>query len=291
LSKIKIVQVSCGNDHVLALSSTGEVWVWGNGSSRQLGRRIIERRKLNGLEPERLGLRRITHVNAGKHHSFALDSAGTVWAWGLNGNRQCGISTDRSEAHEDLITVPTPVDGLHPDQHDGHRVVQISGGEFHSLFLFDNGEVWGCGRNDAHELGLSDDHPAQDDVRERTNEIHAEKQKVIDDAQRALDKVTQSGDEDAIAEATTALQGAQSALRIAPVEWIPEPVRASPRSVWMQAMRLTTRSTSHLSQNRTRSSRKCQQSANLPITPSSRFQPVPVTRWPSLSPDTPTPGV
>jgi regulator of chromosome condensation len=227
LSKIKIVQVSCGNDHVLALSSTGEVWVWGNGSSRQLGRRIIERRKLNGLEPERLGLRRIIHVNAGKHHSFALDSAGTVWAWGLNGNRQCGISTDRSEAHEDLITVPTPVDGLHPDQHDGHRVVQISGGEFHSLFLFDNGEVWGCGRNDAHELGLSEDHPAQDQVRERTNEIHEEKQKVIDDAQKALDKISQSGDEAAIAEATTTLQGAQSALRIAPVEWIPEPVRVS----------------------------------------------------------------
>jgi regulator of chromosome condensation len=225
LSKIKIVQVSCGNDHVLALSSTGEVWVWGNGSSRQLGRRIIERRKLNGLEPERLGLRRITHVNAGKHHSFALDSNGIVWAWGLNGNRQCGIDTDRPEAHEDLISVPTQVDGLHPDKHDGHRVVQISGGEFHSLFLFDNGEVWGCGRNDAHELGLSEDHPAQDQVRERTDEIREEKQKAIDEAQKALDKITQSGDEDAIADATTALQGAQSALRIAPVEWIPEPVR------------------------------------------------------------------
>jgi len=228
LSKIKIVQVSCGNDHVLALSSTGEVWVWGNGSSRQLGRRIIERRKLNGLEPERLGLRRITHVNAGKYHSFALDSNGIVWAWGLNGNRQCGIDIDRTEAHEDLITIPTQVDGLHPDKHDGHRVVQISGGEFHSLFLFDNGQVWGCGRNDAHELGLSEDHPAQDQVRERTAEIHAEKQKAIDDAQKALDKVSESNDEDAIAAATTALQGAQSALRIAPVEWIPEPVRVSP---------------------------------------------------------------
>ena len=187
----------------------------------------MERRKLNGLEPERLGLRRIVHVNGGKYHSFALDSSGVVWAWGLNGNRQCGIDTSRPEAHEDIISVPTQVDGLHPDQHNGSRVVEISGGEFHSLFLFDNGEVWGCGRNDSHELGLSEDHPAQDDVKERTKGIHEEKQKVIDEAQKALDKISGSGDEEAIAAATLELQGAQSSIRIAPVEWIPEPVRVS----------------------------------------------------------------
>jgi hypothetical protein len=95
------------------------------------------------------------------------------------------------------------------------------------LFLFDNGEVWGCGRNDSHELGLSEDHPAQDDVRERTRGIHEEKQKVIDEAQKALDKISGSGDEEAIAAATLELQGAQSSLRIAPVEWVPEPVRVS----------------------------------------------------------------
>jgi regulator of chromosome condensation len=151
-----------------------------------------------------------------------------VWAWGLNGNRQCGIDTSRPEAHEDIISVPTQVDGLHPDKHNGARVVEISGGEFHSLFLFDNGEVWGCGRNDSHELGLSEDHPAQDDVRERTRGIHEEKQKVIDEAQKALDKISESGDEEAIAAATLEVQGAQSSLRIAPVEWVPEPVRVSP---------------------------------------------------------------
>ena len=145
----------------------------------------------------------------------------------MNGNRQCGIDTSRPEAHEDIISVPTQVDGLHPDKHNGSRVVEISGGEFHSLFLFDNGEVWGCGRNDSHELGLSEDHPAQDDVRERTKAIHEEKQKVIDEAQKALDKISASGDEEAIAAATLELQGAQSSLRIAPVEWVPEPVRVS----------------------------------------------------------------
>jgi regulator of chromosome condensation len=123
--------------------------------------------------------------------------------------------------------VPTQVDALHPDNHGGHRVVQIAGGDFHSLFLCDNGEVWGCGRNDAHELGLSDDHPAQDEVKERSQEILDEKQKVVDDAQAALEKATKSGEEAAIAKANDQLQAAQAAIRIAPVEWIPEPVRVS----------------------------------------------------------------
>jgi hypothetical protein len=60
-----------------------------------------------------------------------------------------------------------------------------------------------------------------------TRGIHEEKQKVIDEAQKALDKISESGDEEAIAAATLELQGAQSSLRIAPVEWVPEPVRVS----------------------------------------------------------------
>jgi regulator of chromosome condensation len=220
-----------------------------------------------------LGLRRIIHVNGGKHHSFALDSSGVVWAWGLNGNRQCGIDTSRPEAHEDIISVPTQVDGLHPDKHNGSRVVEISGGEFHSLFLFDNGEVWGCGRNDSHELGLSEDHPAQDDVRERTRGIHEEKQKVIDEAQKALDKISESGDEEAIAAATLELQGAQSSLRIAPVEWVPEPVRVSLPFPPLADLRVANpRSISHRCQKHTKSSPTYPPYPNQPIIQLNKFQ-------------------
>lgn len=233
------------------------------------------------------------HVNAGRYHSLALDSTGVVWAWGLNANRQCGISLDRPEANEDIVTVPTQIDALHPDNHGGHRVVQISGGEFHSLFLFDNGEVWGCGRNDAHELGLSDDHPAQDEVRERSKEMHDEKQKVVDDAQAAVEKATQSGDEEAIVEANNQLQAAQSAIKIAPVEWIPEPVRVSPdfpRSKVYFARAHRVRSTSRPCPSRTRSFPTCHRSANRPTTQSSRSQPVPDTRLPSPYLDMPILG-
>ncbi|KDQ21657.1 hypothetical protein BOTBODRAFT_26088 [Botryobasidium botryosum FD-172 SS1] len=156
----KFVSVACGTDHIIALTTTGHVYAWGNGQQAQLGRRIIERRKVNGLAPERLALRNIVAVGSGSYHSFAVDKKGVVYAWGLNSCRQTGVRESRGGA-EAIVANPTIVDALHPDNLGKGRVVTaISGGEHHSLFLLNDGSVWGCGRSDGFELGLNDDHPA-----------------------------------------------------------------------------------------------------------------------------------
>lgn len=135
------------------------MYVWGNGQQAQLGRRIIERRKVNGLSPERLALRRIVYVAAGNFHSFAISEKGTVYAWGLNNMRQTGVA-GLEDGEEDIVWTPTEVMSLSPTAlGHGRRVVQISGGEHHTLFLLSDGSVYGCGRCDGFELGLPDDHP------------------------------------------------------------------------------------------------------------------------------------
>jgi regulator of chromosome condensation len=58
------------------------------------------------------------------------------------------------------------VPALSPKSLGGRRVVQIAGGEHHSLFLLSDGSVWGCGRTDGYELGLPKDHPAMKDILE-----------------------------------------------------------------------------------------------------------------------------
>ncbi|ETW75458.1 hypothetical protein HETIRDRAFT_56798, partial [Heterobasidion irregulare TC 32-1] len=168
-AKNPVCQVACGEDHVLALTTSGTIYTWGNGVNFQLGRKIMERRKTNGLRPEPLHLRDIVLVSAGNHHSFAVDKPGVVYAWGLNQMRQTGVSDERG-GEESHIKMPTVVDALHPDKHGGAKVVQISGGEHHSIFLFDNGEVWGCGRSDVGRLGLADDHPAILEIKKRYRE-------------------------------------------------------------------------------------------------------------------------
>lgn len=82
------------------------------------------------------------------------------------------MSSERG-GDEDIIQVPTVVDALDPSLHDGAKVVEISGGEHHTLFLLDNGEVWGCGRCDGAQLGLGEQHPAMIELKERTDEARA----------------------------------------------------------------------------------------------------------------------
>lgn len=78
---------------------------------------------------------------------------------------------DRDEGGSNaIVPIPTPVSALHPSKLNGRRVVAISGGEHHSLFLLSDGSVWGCGRCDGYELGLADDHPALDEVDKRRAE-------------------------------------------------------------------------------------------------------------------------
>lgn len=222
--------MACGADHVLALSSEGHVYSWGNGQQSQLGRRVMERRRLNGLEPERLGLRNIVHVAAGQYHSFAIDKDGVVYGWGLNTFHQIGLN-GRDE-DEEMIMRPQIVEGLKPSNHNGAKVVQISGGEHHSLFLFDNGELWGCGRCDANELGLASDHPAQEGLKERREQLEADKVQKVKDAEAKVASLKSSNaDSETIEEAENSLLEAKAGVGLPPDEFVPEPVRVRPHQI------------------------------------------------------------
>ncbi|KAF8588636.1 RCC1/BLIP-II [Ramaria rubella] len=187
LKPYQFVSVACGTDHVVALTTAGHVYTWGSGQAAQLGRRIIERRKVNGLSPERLALRNIVLIGTGSYHSFAVNAKGIVYAWGLNSLKQTGISEEKG-GDEDIIWHPTEVDALHPSKLEGRKVVQISGGEHHSLFLLDDGSVWGCGRCDGHEVGLAKDHPAMKDLERRKEDAKIAMAKAVKEATEADDQ-------------------------------------------------------------------------------------------------------
>lgn len=167
LSKEKICQVKCGANHVLALSTDGHVFTWGFGPRGELGRK--EQHHTSSLKPERLSLRNIVTIGTGSHQSFAVDSNGLVYGWGLNHMYQLGLSAGRI-GPDTSVFVPTLIDSLHPSLHGGARVIAIEGGEFHTIFLFDNGNVYGCGRCDDSAIGLAKDHPAMIAVQQKYEE-------------------------------------------------------------------------------------------------------------------------
>lgn len=119
----------------------------------------MERRKIHGTVPEKivLGSRVRTHravlIGAGNYTSFAVDESGDVWGWGLNNMAQTG--TGKGE-----VLLPRRVLGLSKHELGGATVIQIAGGEHHTIFLTSDGRVYACGRSEGGQLGLEDDDPA-----------------------------------------------------------------------------------------------------------------------------------
>ncbi|KAL2002245.1 hypothetical protein VTN02DRAFT_361 [Thermoascus thermophilus] len=148
----KIKHLACGDNHVLALGDKGAVFSWGSGEQHQLGRRIVERNKLNGLQPREFGLpKNIVQVGCGAFHSFAIHESGKVYAWGLNSFGETGIREGAGE-DEAAILHPTVVEPL-----SGKQVTQLCGGAHHSLAVTSNGDCLVWGRVDGYQTGLKID--------------------------------------------------------------------------------------------------------------------------------------
>jgi alpha-tubulin suppressor-like RCC1 family protein len=99
------------NGQTLAIVKGGSVWAWGNNRWGQLG----DSTTTNADLPVRVRVpagATFTAVNSGGYTSFAIDSAGRLWAWGGNDNGQLGTGSAARIA-------PLPVDV-------GIRLAQVS---------------------------------------------------------------------------------------------------------------------------------------------------------------------
>jgi len=151
-----IIKVAAGANFSLALKNDGTLWAWGEGGYGQLGLHSDNDHtvpyQVHGLD--NVGyLTDVVDVAAGQHHTLALKSDGTVYAWGGNFYGQLGIHSN------DDHTVPYQVHGPN-DEGYLSGIIQVAAGEYFSLALRDDGTVWAWGRNRFYQLGINtkDDH-------------------------------------------------------------------------------------------------------------------------------------
>jgi alpha-tubulin suppressor-like RCC1 family protein len=141
-----ISSISSGIGYGLAVQkSDGTVWSWGGDAYGQLGNNDsgfnwqaspVKVVGVNGVDY----LSNVMSVSAGSAHSLALQSDGTVWAWGWNQYGQIGDGTIS-------ITKMIPTKAKIKD------VIAISAGGGHSLALKSDGTVWAWGANESGQLG------------------------------------------------------------------------------------------------------------------------------------------
>jgi len=138
-----VIDIAAGLEYSVALRSDRTVWAWGNNASGQLG--AVAQETCDGdpcsLVPVQVpGLIDIAAIDAGWGHTLALDGAGKVWAWGVNGKGQLGDGTTISRS------APVEIAGL-------AGIKAISAGLNHTLAITSGGSVLAWGANGSGQLG------------------------------------------------------------------------------------------------------------------------------------------
>ncbi|XP_055468696.1 probable E3 ubiquitin-protein ligase HERC6 isoform X2 [Psammomys obesus] len=144
LADIKIIQVSCGHYHSLALSEDSQVFSWGNNSQGQLGLGKKFRSQASPQKVKSLEGIPLAQVAAGGTHSFALSLMGTSFGWGSNSAGQLALSEKNIEVK---IYKPHSIGAL-----KNLGVVYISCGHEHTAVLTQDGQVFTFGSNSSGQI-------------------------------------------------------------------------------------------------------------------------------------------
>jgi hypothetical protein len=142
----RIVAVSCGATHCVAVASSGALFSWGSGVNGQLGHGTCasstEPRKVKGL----LGTR-VVQAACGVAHTVAVGAEGALFSWGSGASFCLGHGTTAA------YTAPKEVvKGLGPKTRRVAAVAAACGNDF-TVVLCADGGVRCCGSNAQRQCG------------------------------------------------------------------------------------------------------------------------------------------
>jgi alpha-tubulin suppressor-like RCC1 family protein len=144
-------QVAAGGEQSLVVTSSGQLYAFGNNYNGQLGNTTNTGKSLPNATPTQVTLLGasgpVTQVAAGAFYSLALTSAGQLYAFGDNVSGQLGRTTNNGNHNAN----PTPEQVSLPGA--SGPVTQIAAGYEHSLALTSSGQLYAFGDNQYGQLG------------------------------------------------------------------------------------------------------------------------------------------
>ena len=145
-----VTQVAAGQDHSLAVTSTGQLYAFGLNASGQLGSATNINDENPNPTPALVGLPGatgpVTQVAAGGNHSLAVTSTGQLYAFGGDKYGQLGgTSNNGANWTPSLVSLPGATG----------PVTQIAAGEDHSLAVTSTGQLYAFGDNEYGQLGAA----------------------------------------------------------------------------------------------------------------------------------------
>ncbi|KAG0711609.1 Inhibitor of Bruton tyrosine kinase [Chionoecetes opilio] len=121
------------------------VYLWGNNTNFNLGQTSQQARGTpECLDSFHREGHKICDVVLNKFHTLFLTTSGRVYTCGHGQGGRLGLDTTAP------VITPRPIKAF-----THTTVIRVASGTHHSLFLTDAGQVWSCGSNLYHQLGVS----------------------------------------------------------------------------------------------------------------------------------------
>lgn len=140
-----VTLIASGDNHSLFLKGDGSLWAMGYNQFGELGDGTTN----NANRPELIVASNVTAIAAGYIHSLFLKADGSLWAVGYNYEGELG---------DGVYNTQSPFGTNQPQLIVASNVIAIAAGEYHSLFLKNDGSLWAMGRNDSGQLGDGTDN-------------------------------------------------------------------------------------------------------------------------------------
>ncbi|KAI5704266.1 hypothetical protein M8J76_015702 [Diaphorina citri] len=126
LSDKKFTMLASGQHHSLALNSEGKIYAFGRHDYGRLGLKNVSEPVTEPTPIPSLQDKTITSIACGNCVSFAIDSEGVLYGWGMGNGYQLG------NGKEDDILEPMKIEGK---QLNNYTVLQVASGGQHSVIL------------------------------------------------------------------------------------------------------------------------------------------------------------
>ncbi|CAD6199728.1 unnamed protein product [Caenorhabditis auriculariae] len=139
--------VSCGAEHVLVLTMSGQLYAWGGNRFGQCGVGHCFRLSDLQLIDSNKKWGKVVSMSAGQFHSAFICDSGSLWMWGWGLYGQLGMG-GRSTCDS---SAPVRIDFF------DSKVVSVACGRVHTVALTEDGEVFVCGGGSYGQMGVDTD--------------------------------------------------------------------------------------------------------------------------------------
>ncbi|XP_075679401.1 RCC1 and BTB domain-containing protein 2-like [Dermatophagoides pteronyssinus] len=125
--------IACGQHHLLLLRQDGTVFALGDNEFGQL----TGNSESSYDTVVNTGLNNVKIIACGSEHILALTNTNEIYSWGRNEDGQLGLGDTDDRRIPSLLSFP--------DGSINSQIKNIVAGEWHSVFLLEDGQIFGCG--------------------------------------------------------------------------------------------------------------------------------------------------